>query len=102
MNNAIKFTPQGGITITTITRDNQVVVSVKDTGIGIRKEDIPRLFKKFEQLKNGTAVTIGGTGLGLAISKEIIERHRGKIWAESKSGKGATIHFVLPIKERRG
>ena len=102
VNNAIKFTPQGGITITTITRDNQVVVSVKDTGIGIRKEDIPRLFKKFEQLKNGTAVTIGGTGLGLAISKEIIERHRGKIWAESKSGKGATIHFVLPIKERRG
>jgi signal transduction histidine kinase len=72
----------------------QVIVSVKDSGIGIDPEIQPRLFTKFT-----TKSQTGGTGLGLFISKNIIEKHDGKIWAEnSADGKGATFSFCLPIK----
>lgn len=101
INNAIKFTDKGGITIRTSKDGNNVKVSVKDTGPGIREEDAPRLFQQFEQLGKGIDRKIGGTGLGLAISKEIVVRHNGKIWVESKLGEGSVFHFTLPIKERR-
>jgi signal transduction histidine kinase len=101
VNNAIKFTEKGGITLTTRRRENVIQVSVSDTGCGIRKEDLPRVFHEFEQLGQGGDRQTGGAGLGLAISKTIIEQHRGKICAESEYAKGATFHFVLPIKERR-
>ena len=84
--------------------------------MGIKQEDIPKLFQQFEQIEKGCDRITGGTGLGLAISKEIILSHKGKIWAESppagprlrreaseagEFGKGTTFHFILPIKERR-
>jgi signal transduction histidine kinase len=94
LNNAIKFTEEGKISI--ITRkpadSQEVVVSVKDTGCGIDYEILPRLFSKF-----ATKSETGGTGLGLYICKSIVEAHGGKIWAENnKSEKGATFCFTLP------
>ncbi|MCX6355763.1 MAG: PAS domain S-box protein [Candidatus Aureabacteria bacterium] len=97
LNNALKFTEKGSITITTERGDNIIKVSIKDTGIGIKEEDMPKLFQRFSQVKRKA----GGSGLGLAISKEIIEAHNGKIGAKSEFGKGTTLHFILPIKERR-
>jgi signal transduction histidine kinase len=95
--NSIKLTEKGSITIATGIGDNIIHVWVKDTGPGIKEEDMPRLFQQYEQLER----KVGGTGLGLAISLEIIKAHGGKIWAESKFSEGTTFHFVLPIKERR-
>lgn len=97
VNNAIKFTEKGTITITSGRGDNFIRVSVKDTGPGIRSEDMSKLFRRFSQLKRSS----GGTGLGLAICKEIIDLHRGKMGAESEFGKGTTFHFILPLEERR-
>ncbi len=102
ISNAIKFTEKGSITLATSAGDNVVRVSVKDTGLGIKRDDIPRLFSAFGQLEKGKDRKVGGTGLGLAISRDIIVSHHGKIWAESIPGKGTTFSFVLPIKERRG
>jgi signal transduction histidine kinase len=98
VNNAIKFTDQGGITIyTNQEKDNFVTVCVQDTGPGIKEEDIPRLFQRFGQLEMAGVRKTGGTGLGLAISKEIVEKHGGKIWVESKFGQGTSFIFRLPI-----
>jgi signal transduction histidine kinase len=102
VSNAMKFTEKGNITIATSKGENVIQVSVSDTGCGIRKEDLPRVFDEFEQLGQGGDRRVGGTGLGLAISKAIIEQHRGKICVKSEYAKGTTFHFVLPIKERRG
>ena len=100
VNNAIKFTEKGTITVTTSKQDNVVCVAVQDTGPGVKKEDIQKLFHKFEQLAKQDDRKTGGTGLGLAISKEIVEKHNGKIWAESKHGKGITFYFSLPVMEK--
>jgi signal transduction histidine kinase len=103
LGNAIKFTGQGGIIVKTRDKsaENHIMVSVIDTGKGIGQEDIPKLFQKFQQLESAETNEEGGTGLGLAICKEIIARHGGKIWVESKPGEGTAFHFVLPIQERR-
>jgi signal transduction histidine kinase len=103
VNNAIKFTEQGGITIGIDYKDgeNTYRVFVEDTGPGIRQDDMPRLFRRFEQLKISGSRKTGGTGLGLAISKQIVEAHGGKIWAESEIGKGSRFIFLLPVKEQR-
>jgi len=74
-----------------------VRVSVADTGIGIRQEDLTRLFEPFQQLDNPVARGAGGTGLGLAISKRFVELHGGRIWAESRENHGSTFHFTLPL-----
>ena len=95
--NAIKFTEKGSVTVAASSGNNLIMVSVKDTGIGIRREDLPRLFRQYEQLERKA----GGTGLGLAISAEMIRMHGGKIGAESEFGKGTTFYFILPVKERR-
>jgi two-component system, OmpR family, sensor histidine kinase VicK len=97
LNNAIKFTQEGGITISVEEKEESdkkiVIVSIKDTGRGIDAEMLHRLFTKFASNSER-----GGTGLGLFISKSIIEAHGGKIWAENNSdGKGATFSFSLPI-----
>jgi two-component system sensor histidine kinase VicK len=94
MNNAIKFTLKGTITVTTKKKEesNEIIVSIKDTGSGIDPEIVPRLFSKFVT-KSQT-----GTGLGLFISQNIIEVHGGKIWAENNSdGRGCTFSFSLPL-----
>jgi signal transduction histidine kinase len=92
LGNSIKFTKEGTICIITEDKDNQVVVSVKDTGTGIHPEILPRLFSKF------VTKSFQGTGLGLFICKSIVEAHGGKIWAENNSDrKGAMFAFSLPI-----
>lgn len=101
VNNAIKFTDQGSVTITSAKEGNTIRISVQDTGPGIKEEDLPRLFHEFEQLEDVGNRKPGGSGLGLVISQKIIERHNGKIWAESEYGKGTAFHFVLPVEERR-
>jgi len=99
VSNARKFVNKGNITIATSRAEDAVGVSVSDTGCGIRKEDLPKLFHKFEQLAEGNNSKKGGTGLGLAISKEIIEQHKGRIWVESEFGKGTTFRIILPCSE---
>jgi signal transduction histidine kinase len=101
LSNAIKFTEKGRIAVATAQGQNVVQVSVADTGSGIKEEEMPLLFQKFTQLEKGLERKTGGSGLGLTISKEIIEMHKGKVWAESKVGEGSVFYFVLPIKERR-
>ncbi len=101
ISNAVKFTEKGAVTITTARSENVVRVSVEDTGIGIKEEDLPRLFKEFGQLATGKERDTGSSGLGLIISKEIIEKHNGRIWVESEYGRGTSFIFVIPINERR-
>lgn len=101
VNNSIKFTSQGSITLSVRRENNEMHVEIRDTGPGIKAEDVPRLFRPFEQLDAGKGRAKGGTGLGLAITKEIVLAHGGRIWAESEIGKGSTFHFTLPILERR-
>lgn len=97
--NAIKFTPeQGRITVEAKrVTDGAIEVGVSDTGVGIAKEDLPKLFNKFQQVGERTATDMAGTGLGLAISKEIVDLHGGRIWAESESKQGARFCFTLPL-----
>jgi len=102
VNNAMKFTEKGNITIKTSKTEDAVQVSVSDTGYGIRKEDMPKLFNSFEQLGNGGDRKTGGTGLGLAICKGILERHNGEIWVDSVFGKGSKFTFTLPIYSTEG
>ena len=97
--NAIKFTPaKGRINVKVRMKGEQfIVISISDTGAGIGKEDMPRLFKRFGQLDGGLMRKTGGTGLGLAICKELVGMHGGEIWVESKTGKGSVFSFTLPI-----
>lgn len=97
ISNAIKFTDEGGITVSTEAKGNEVVVSVKDEGIGIEEKDISELFVPFHQLGNARNHKKGSSGLGLSISKTIVEAHGGKIWAESKMGKGSVFSFSFPL-----
>jgi two-component system sensor histidine kinase VicK len=96
IDNAIKFTPEGGVTITMEGNDHEVTVGVSDSGIGIATEDIPHLFQKFYRIDNSATRTIGGTGLGLYLCRTVIELFNGRIWVTSEVGKGATFHFSLP------
>jgi PAS domain S-box-containing protein len=97
VNNSIKFTDNGGIKISSSKTNDEVTVSIEDTGIGIPSDEIRKLFRPFEQLGDPETRRSGGTGLGLVISKEIISKHGGRIWAESTYGKGTTFLFTLPI-----
>jgi signal transduction histidine kinase len=103
IHNAVKFTKEGGITVSSQNRKerNYIGVCVKDTGIGIKEEHLLKIFDKFQQLGDPATRGEGGTGLGLSICKEIITRHGGKIWAESKRGEGTSLFFILPIQDRR-
>jgi PAS domain S-box-containing protein len=101
VDNAIKYTPEGSVTVRVREADSYLVVSVSDTGIGIAPADRMRLFEKFYRVKRRDTIRIKGTGLGLAIVKSIIERHNGKTWVESKLGEGSTFHLALP-KEQLG
>ncbi len=97
LNNAIKYSPDGGtITCRLMETHNLVVMSISDQGLGIPKKDLPHVFDRFFRVDKARARSMGGTGLGLAISKEVIQHHGGKIWAESTEGKGTTIYISLP------
>jgi PAS domain S-box-containing protein len=99
LSNAVKFSkPEGGtITITVKKEDEMARFSVSDTGIGIREEDMDKLFRTFEQLDSGITKKYGGSGLGLAISKKLVELHGGQIGVESRYGEGSTFYFTIPL-----
>lgn len=99
LGNALKFTSKGGrIIVSAVLKRNRtcVEVSVSDTGCGISKVDLKKIFDKFKRTDAGRK-TAGGTGLGLSIAKNIIAAHGGEIWAESEPGKGSTFFFTLPV-----
>lgn|GEM_PF-1560294 len=98
LSNAIKFTPKGSITVSARPQGEQeVLVSVSDTGIGIPAEELTRIFEKFHQVSSPHKTSSKGTGLGLAICKEIVLFMSGKIWCESTLGEGSTFYFTLPV-----
>jgi PAS domain S-box-containing protein len=97
ISNAIKFTEEGGrITVELKAYENKVRFAVMDTGTGLSKRELPKLFKRFVQLHKKDGLEKKGLGLGLYITKEIIERHGGEIWCESKIGIGSRFYFTLP------
>jgi signal transduction histidine kinase/CheY-like chemotaxis protein len=101
INNALKFTRQGKIVISVHCEDKRnMTFCVRDTGIGIKDEDLPKLFRKFQQVGDFHG-QVGGTGLGLAICKQIIEKHNGHMWVESQFNKGSTFCFNIPIRKEK-
>ncbi len=97
LSNAIKYSPEGGdIVVSSVARDGQVDVSIRDHGAGIAPDFIQRLFSRYERYEK-TSNKIIGTGLGLAITRQIIELHGGKIWVDSELGSGSDFHFTLPV-----
>jgi two-component system phosphate regulon sensor histidine kinase PhoR len=98
LSNAVKYTPPGGqIKVSTYFENSRVCWQVKDTGIGIPRADLGKLFEKFYRARNALAVETEGTGLGLYLVKLIIERFGGNISCESKEGAGSTFTFALPV-----
>ena len=126
LSNAVKFTPNGGAVRVSARhvgalpahdflpgQEGQprglplqepadfIEISVSDTGIGIKPEDIPKLFHEFTQLESAYTKTFEGTGLGLALTRRLVELHGGKIWADSEFGKGSIFTFVIPIMQTK-
>ena len=109
LSNAVKFTPDGGsvevkaqlvkgdVAAVPVAEDS-IEISVKDSGIGIKPEDLSKLFQTFSQIESSYTKTVEGTGLGLALTKKLVELHGGKIWVESEFGKGSKFIFVIPVK----
>ena len=98
LSNAVKFTEDGGkITLESRAGSGEIVVTVTDTGIGISKEDMPKLFVEFQQIDSSLSRKYPGTGLGLVLSKRFVGLHGGRIWAESELGKGSRFSFALPM-----
>lgn len=99
MNNAIKYSPDGGvITVGLSQSQNQIILSISDQGLGIPKKDLNKIFDRFYRVDKARSREQGGTGLGLAIAKEIVEAHKGRIWADSQEGKGSTFYISLPFE----
>ena len=102
VSNAVKYSPAGGtVTIVTCNEGDNVVISVRDEGIGVARDDLARIFDRFERVETGIAGRIAGTGLGLSIAQEIAMLHGGRLWAESKPRRGSTFHLVIPAGVRR-
>jgi signal transduction histidine kinase len=98
LNNAIKYSPgEKNVIINCSVVNATVTVSVADKGIGIYPGDLEKLFERFYRGENGNSHTISGFGVGLYLSAEIIQRHSGRIWAESEFGQGSTFYFCLPV-----
>ncbi|SEN96468.1 Histidine kinase-, DNA gyrase B-, and HSP90-like ATPase [Mucilaginibacter gossypiicola] len=98
ISNAIKYSPKAkDVYVMCKTEDQKVVVSVKDEGMGIEPGDLERIFDRYYRVESNHTRHISGFGIGLYLSSEIIERHGGKVWAESQSGIGSVFHFSLPL-----
>jgi signal transduction histidine kinase len=98
LSNALKFTGrEGAVTISATGEGDRVSVAVSDTGVGIAREDVDRLFDKYEQTRNRATRGEKGTGLGLYITKQLVELHGGEIKVESEPGKGSTFSFTIAI-----
>ncbi len=100
ISNAVKFTDAGSITCSARQAGTELLVSVRDSGIGIAPDDQPKVFEKFKQVGDTLTDKPKGTGLGLPICKEIVEYHGGRIWVESEPGRGSIFSFTLPILEK--
>lgn len=99
IDNAIRYNFQGGsITITLSEKDKEIEFSIKDSGIGIPESEKENIFQKFFRASNAIKTETEGSGLGLFVAKNIVEAHGGKIWFESKEGRGTTFYFTIPIK----
>lgn len=97
LSNAVKFTQSGSVTCKARVENDEIVISIIDTGIGIAPEDQSKVFERFKQVGDILTQKPKGTGLGLPISKQIIEHHGGRIWLESEVGRGSTFSFSIPI-----
>jgi len=98
--NAIKYSETNTtIRVNVAKQNNELIVSVKDEGVGIQKDDLSKLYQFFSKTDSRTTAGESSTGLGLAIVKKIITEHRGRVWAESEQGKGSTFYFILPVRE---
>ena len=98
IDNAIKYSPEGGlIVIRGEVRPTDVVVSIADQGVGISPEDLIPLFDKYFRVKSPTGYHVPGTGLGLPVARAIVETHGGRIWANSSIGEGTTLYFSIPL-----
>ena len=101
LSNAVKFTERGSITLGACRKDGMVVVSVKDTGIGIAETDLPKIFEKFKQVGDTLTGKPKGTGLGLPICREIVAGHGGTIWVQSEPGKGSEFFVSIPAGDNQ-
>ena len=100
ISNAMRYTPAPGTVTVRVRRDgNDALISVQDTGIGIAKEDISRVFGRFWRAEESRNRAKGGLGVGLAVTKEIVDRHHGKIEVDSTQGVGTTFTLRLPLKQ---
>lgn len=97
ISNAVKFTKEGSITCRVRKSDSKAMISIIDTGCGIKKDDHDKIFEKFKQVGDTLTGKPMGTGLGLQICKQIVEHHKGRIWVESELGKGSTFSFTIPL-----
>ncbi|CEI80337.1 PAS domain-containing sensor histidine kinase [Oceanobacillus oncorhynchi subsp. incaldanensis] len=96
--NAFKYSPEGGkVRVNLDVRRHMVIISIQDEGMGIPYDKLDKIFDRFYRADRARTRKFGGTGLGLAITKELVEAHHGKIWAQSKEGRGTTILFTLPL-----
>lgn len=103
LNNAYRYTPEGAITVQAACEDGEVVVRVRDTGVGIAEKDLPMIFQDFYKLGEGAAAQrTDGFGLGLSISRRLAEAHGGRLWAESTPGVGSTFCLALPTENIPG
>lgn len=99
LENAVKYSPEGSdISVAVESRGDAFVTSVRDSGIGIPADELAQVFERFHRGRQVSSTNYGGLGLGLYITKQIVERHNGQIWVESKEGSGTTFYFSLPIK----
>jgi two-component system phosphate regulon sensor histidine kinase PhoR len=98
LDNAVKYSREGGdLRLAAQQRNGEITLSVSDTGIGIAKNDLPRIFERFYRVDKARSRELGGTGLGLSIVKHIVQLHGGRVEAESEPGCGTTIRVVLPL-----
>ena len=98
LDNALKYTQVGSVTVSLAVKHDDAIVTVSDTGIGIEEDQIKELFKKFKRADNANDATVIGSGLGLYVAKEVAESQGGRIWVESQgAGKGSKFYIALPI-----
>ena len=97
LDNAVKYTNAGGITVGISLKNKLVQIDITDTGIGIPENDLPRIFERFYRVEKSRTRDLGGTGLGLSIVKHIVESHNGNVWVNSKVSQGSTFTVTIPF-----
>jgi len=101
LDNAFHYTPEGGgITVSARRSDEQVIVNITDTGIGLSEDELSKIFSRFYRSDRAEVQKVSGTGLGLAIVESLVEMHGGQIWVESVPDQGSTFSFSLPVATR--